>query len=306
MAAHIKPINTRPPALSVVIASVNGWDMLKATLDSLDAQAMRPQMEVIVVDRAGGLVRERLRAEERDLELVEVNERLSIPRMRYLGVRRAKGQIVAILEDHGEVAPGWARAILDAHQGPWGATGGPVENGQTGLVNWAAFLCEYTRYVGPLREGPCDDLPGNNIAYKQVHLARYSHLLEAGKWESWINDRMRADGVPIAAANRMAVRHIKPFRLGEFLAQRFHFSRSFAGMRRAEQSAAKRFVYAMGSLALPPVLYLRIAMNLLRKRRHWAAFAASTPLLLLMLTVGAWGELVGYAWGPGSSLEHVE
>jgi hypothetical protein len=213
---------------------------------------------------------------------------------------------VAILEDHAEVTPGWAQAIFRAHQGPWGAVGGPVENGRFGLVNWAAFLCEYTPYMGPLFEGPCNDLPGNNIAYKHRHLVKYAQVLEAGKWESWINDRLRADGVPTGATNQMVVRHIKPFGLGEFLVQRFHFSRSFAGMRRSEQSSAKRLAYACGSVVLPPVLLLRIAHAVLKKRRHVSKFIASIPLLLLMLTAGAVGEMVGYLTGPGTSLEHVE
>jgi hypothetical protein len=294
------------PALSVVVASVNGWDLLEPTLRSIDSLPERPEMQVIVVDRTGGSTREKLRAHQPRVELVEVSEPLSIPRLRYLGVCRASAPIVAIVEDHGEVNPGWAQAILQAHQGPWGAVGGPVENGRSGFVNWAAFLCEYTPYMGPLSEGPSNDLPGNNVAYKRDHLLKHARVLESGKWESWINDRLRADGVPTGTTNQMVVRHIKPFRLGEFLVQRFHFSRSFAAMRRSEQSPAQRLVYAFGCVALPPVLLLRIARAVLGKKRHRSAFIASIPLLLLMLTAGAVGEMVGYFSGPGTSLEHVE
>jgi hypothetical protein len=31
-----------------------------------------------------------------------------------------------------------------------------------------------------------------------------------------------------------------------------------------------------------------------------------SPLVVLFLTIGAWGELVGYLFGPGTSLEKVE
>src|SRR4051812_41164394 len=41
------------PDLSVVIASVNGWDVLEPTLRALDAQPERPYMEVIVVETVG-------------------------------------------------------------------------------------------------------------------------------------------------------------------------------------------------------------------------------------------------------------
>ena len=50
------------PDLSVVVASVNGWDVLGPTLEALDAQPGRDRIEVIVVDALGGEARERLRS----------------------------------------------------------------------------------------------------------------------------------------------------------------------------------------------------------------------------------------------------
>ena len=296
----------RTPALSVVVASVNGWEMLEPTLRALDAQPERPRMEVIVVEAVGGETRRALREHRPGVEVIAVDARRTIPALRHLGVVRAKGDLVAILEDHGEVAPDWASALLEAHQGPWGAVGGVVENGRTGLVNWAAFFCEYATYMGPVLEGESADLPGNNIAYKRPHLLRHAHELEQGRWESWINDKIRADGVPIASTNKAVVRHIKPFRLGHFLVQRFHFARSYAGMRRVDQSIARRLIYGFGSLALPGLLTLRVTRTAMAKGRNLGQFAASLPLIALFYTVGAAGEMVGYLIGPGDSLSRVE
>jgi hypothetical protein len=308
MTAVMDPRTSRSgtPALSVVVASVNGWDVLGPTLSSLDALPERDRMEVIVVDAVGGETRERIRAHRPAVDLVEVEGRLPIPRLRYRGVCRARGDLVAIIEDHAAVGPGWARAFLDSHEGPWGAVGGIVENGEHGLVNWAVFFCEYTPYMGPVAEGESRDLPGNNIAYKRPHLMRHARVLDDGKWESWINDRLRADGVPLATTNAAVVRHIKPFRLGYFLTQRFHFARSYAGMRRTDQGWPMRLVYVAGSMLLPALLSLRVARTALGKRRHLARFALCFPLVALFLTVGSCGEMVGYLVGPGGSLEKVE
>jgi hypothetical protein len=287
------------------VASVNGWDVLGPTLDALDAQPERDRIEVIVVEAVGESVRGRLRGHQPPVVLV-ASERLPIPHLRYLGVCRARGKVVAILEDHGRVAPDWAAVVLQAHQGPWAAVGGAVENGQGGLLNWAVFFCEYTPYMRPVAEGETADLPGNNIAYKRPHLLRHAHVLQQGQWESWINDRLRADGVPIASTNAMVVHHIKSFRLGDFLVQRFHFARSYAGMRRVSQAPLRRLIYGVGSLALPGLLFARVTWTVLRKRRHLARFALVWPLVALFLTVGAVGEMVGYLFGPGASLEKVE
>jgi hypothetical protein len=293
------------PDLSIVIASVNGWDMLGPTLDALDAQPERAAMEVIVVETVGGEVRRRLRKRQPPVELIE-SGRQAIPRLRHRGVLRARGRLVAILEDHGRVAHDWAARVLEAHRGPWGAVGGAVENGRDGLVNWAVYFCEYAPYMGPVVEGIADDLPGNNIAYKRSHLLRHADALEEGKWESWINDRLRADGVPIVSTGAMVVHHIKPFRLGYFLVQRFHFARSYAGMRRGDQSPARRLAYGLGSLALPALLMARVVKTVLKKRRHLGRFVLAAPLVALFLTVGACGEMIGYLFGPGQSLEKVE
>jgi hypothetical protein len=294
------------PELSVVIASVNGPDLLDATLRSLDALPDRRAIEVVVVAHAGDGIRERLEARDPSVVVVEAEGRRPIPRLRYLGVRRASGPIVAILEDHVEVAPDWSASIREAHDGPCGAVGGVVENGRAGLVNWAAFFTEYTAYMGPVPEGPHHDLPGNNIAYKRPHLWKHAGELDAGRWESWINDRLRADGVELRSSNRMVVRHIKPFPLGTFLTQRFHFGRSFAGMRRVDQSWLERVIYGLGSAALPAILLARIGLRVLRKGRHLGRFAACLPLIVLFLGVGALGEMLGYLVGPGRSLERVE
>jgi len=295
-----------PPVLSVVIASVNGWEMLEPTLRALDAQPERSRMQILVVEAVGGATRRALLDHRPRVEVIAVDEKRTIPALRHLGVIQARGELVAILEDHGEVDPDWASALIEAHEGPWGAVGGVVENGRTGLINWAAFFCEYTPYMGPVLEGESADLPGNNIAYKRPHLLRHAHELEQGRWESWINDNLRADGVPIASTNKAVVRHIKPFRLGHFLVQRFHFARSYAGMRRVDQSVVKRLVYGCGSVALPAMLLLRVTKTAMAKGRNLGHFAASVPLIALFYTVGAAGEMIGYLVGPGDSLSRVE
>jgi hypothetical protein len=279
--------------------------MLEPTLEALDAQPERARMEVIVVETLGGVVRACLRTRQPRVVVIE-SERETIPRLRYRGVCRARGALVAILEDHGRVAPNWAATVLSAHRGPWGAVGGAVENGKDGLVNWAVYFCEYAPYMNPVAEGPAHDLPGNNIAYKRPHLLRHARVLEQGRWESWINDRLRADGVAIVSTAAMVVHHIKPFRLGYFLVQRFHFARSYAGMRRVDQSPVRRLVYGLGSLALPVLLTARVVRTVLRKRRHLGRFVLAAPLVVLFLTAGAIGEMIGYLFGAGASLEKVE
>ncbi len=295
------------PAISVVIASVNGPRLLEQALGALDLEPERSSMEVVVVERKGSSVRGFLEERDQPVKIVAVDEPLSIPRLRHAGALHATGSIVAFLEDHVTVEYGWTKAMVRAvSEGEAAAVGGVVENGKRGIVNAAAYYCEYTRYMYPVPEGAWGDLPGNNIAYRREALFEHLDVLESGKWESWINQRLEEDGARLASTNSAVVLHIKPFRFWHFLTQRFHFSRSFAGMRRVEQSLARRVVYGAGSLALPPILMSRIVKDVLRKRRFGREFIAAAPIVGIFLTAGAVGEMIGYLFGPGDSLERVE
>jgi hypothetical protein len=294
------------PALSVVVASVNGPALLDPTLDALDALPDRDAIEVVVVETTGEATRGRLARRRRPLTIVAVDRREPIPQLRAKGVEHSRGHLVAIVEDHVRVDPGWSSAIRGAHFGDVAAVGGPVENGKPGLVNWAAFFCEYARYMGPVPDGPTGDLPGNNVAYKRDDLLRHLDHLRQGRWESWIHDALLAEGRSLIWSGRAVVHHAKPFALGHFLSQRFLFCRAFAGMRRTSQSWPKRLVYGFGSLALPALLLARTTRTVLAKRRHLGQFLSALPLIGLFFTVGAFGEMAGYLVGPGGSLERVE
>ena len=296
---------TSPAELSIVIASVNGWEVLGPTLAAIDALPERDRIEVVVVETVGETTREQLHAHTRPILMIP-SDRLPIPRLRYRGIAQASGRLIAVIEDHAAVDRDWAAALLNAHDGPWGAVAGAVENGVDGFVNWAVFFCEYAPFMRPVAEGEYADLPGNNIAYKRPDLLKHAQVLDEGKWESWINEKLRVDGVPIASTNAMVVRHIKRFGIAYFLAQRFHFARSYAGMRRCDQSWPIRLVYAAGSLALPALLTVRVTKTVLAKRRHLAKFAMVWPLVALFMTVGAVGEMLGYLAGSGQSLDRVE
>jgi hypothetical protein len=70
--------------------------------------------------------------------------------------------------------------------------------------------------------------------------------------------------------------------------------------------SAKRVIYAVGAPALIPLIYARVARNVLRRRRHRRELVLGTPLLLLYLLATAMGEAVGFAAGGGRSLLRVK
>jgi hypothetical protein len=104
----------------------------------------------------------------------------------------------------------------------------------------------------------------------------------------------------------LEVEHKKEFPFGYFMSQRYHYSRSFAGMRLQGAPLVKRVVYAGATVLLPPLLLWRMARILAAKGGQMGRFVAALPLLLAFMVSYAWGEAVGALGGPGQSLAQVE
>jgi hypothetical protein len=112
--------------LSVVVPSVNGWSDLEGCLNALAPQRDSVKLEVLVADRCGESLRARLRAAFPWVQLIEAPAGTTIPSLRSLAFARARGESVAVIEDHVLVPPGWARRLLDMQKSGEDVVGGAV------------------------------------------------------------------------------------------------------------------------------------------------------------------------------------
>jgi GT2 family glycosyltransferase len=295
------------PLVSVVIASVNGFPALGECLQALALQEGEVPAEVLVVDRCGAETRAAVRARFPSVQVIEAGPGTSVPALRAMGMARAGGSMIAILEDHCNVERGWLLAIARQREAGALVVGGAVENGSVArAVDWAAFFCEYARFMPPVPRGVVREITGNNSVYDRATLARLGPEARAEVWESFLHQRLRELGVPFHSDPDLAVTHKKTFGYAQFLAQRYHYSRSFAAMRLRGAPWWKRMAYACATPLLPPLLMGRMIGVLARKRRHAARFVQASPALATFLVSWAWGEAAGALFGAGRSLERVE
>lgn len=299
--------STERPKISVVIASVNGPSYVGACLDSLEKQTLRDQAEVIVADCHGDGVTELIRRSYPDVRLLSFRERKSIPELRAIGMKNSRGEIIAVTEDHCLADSRWYERILAAHQAQRGAVGGAVENASVErLVDWAVYFCEYNAYMNPVPAGEVGDIPGNNASYKREFLGHWGDMLDGGFWESFLHQRLQEKGVRLFSDPAIVVYHKKSFGFGEFMSQRYHYARSYAGMRVKGASLPIRLCYAGFCSLLPALLVARIGARVWSKKRFRGKFLQALPLLLIFSLSWAFGEFWGYLLGPGESLKKVE
>ena len=304
------PVLPAPPTpeVAVVVPLVNDLPAVDRCLEALAVARRGVRCEVVVVDRCGGSRRESIRRRHPWVRLVEADAGVSIPELRAIGVAASRADIVAIIEDHCIVGRGWLAAARDAHRrhaaSGCGAVGGPIENGAVNrVVDWAAFLCEYSDAMPPLEDGEVDSLPGNNVAYRRAVLEAIGEASYGRRWEYFWHQEIRRRGYRMYRTAEMQVSHDRPFGVAEYLSQRFHYSRSFAAMRAVGAGPLRRCGYALGTVVLPAVLLRRIVTQ--AATRQGRRVLASLPLLGVFTVSWAAGEFVGYLCGAGGSLERV-
>jgi glycosyltransferase involved in cell wall biosynthesis len=291
------------PALSVVVTSVNGQPYLGKCLETLAERCNGA--EVIVADWTDEETRAAVRERWPTVRLLSFDEPKAVPELRAAGISAATAPVVALIEDHCLVAPGWGERLVAGHRAGYGVVGGPIRNVATRRVrDWAAFFCEYSAVMEPMPRGPVAGLPGMNVSYDRDALAAIEDLLREGRWENWLHPRLQQRGFELWCEPGAVVEHDKDFDFGEFLSQRYHYSRSYAGMRNPELGR-RRPLYALATPLLVPLLYYRMARNVFPRGRARRQFVLATPLILLYVTVWAFGELVGYVFGGGRSLLKV-
>lgn len=294
------------PDLSVIIPSVNGFGDLEGCLRALEAQRKDVALEALVVDRLGDSVRNRVRDRFPWARLIDVPAGTTIPEMRAIGFAAASAPAVGVIEDHVLVREGWAKQMLAAIGGGAAVVGGPIENAATNtLMDWASFLCEYSHCIPPLPEGRVDWLPGNNVVYTRKVLDAHAAVIAEHKWENRLHDAIRDSGTPLLCRPEIVADHKKHFTFGEYMSQRYLYSRSYAGARVRGAPLTKKLVYAVGSLVLPPVLFLRTVSRIRAKDRHQAELKRSLPYIAFFVVAWAAGEFVGYVAGAGDSLSKV-
>jgi hypothetical protein len=288
--------------LSVVVPAVNTLADVAGCLEALERQDART--EVIVVDRIG--CGESVARLFPSVRIIPVAPRTTIPEMRAEAFRAARAPAIAVIEDHVIVPEGWARRMLDVLAEGKKVVGGSVENAATRtLMDWAAFLCEYSHCIPPIEGGSVAWLTGNNVVYAKTVIDAHRDTVNAGKWENHLHDTLKSEGIELHCRPDIVVGHKKHYTFTEYMSQRYLYARSYAGARVAGATLPKKLAYGAGAFALPPVLLLRTVSRIVKKRKHLGLLARSLPLISLFVTSWGAGEVVGYVFGPGDSLSKV-
>lgn len=280
---------TEGPGVSVVVASFCGEAALGRCLASLSPQASGGEVIVATAVEVGAPLRDRFPL----VRFVEAPEGTSVFRLRSLGVRQARGRLVALTEDHCEVAPDWLRRLAAAHGAGHRVVGGPVDNALPGIFAWALFLVEYGVLLPPLPEGPGRVLSGVNAAYARESLEACRSTWEEAFHENEVHDALRAEHGLHCVEAAWVRSHLR-IGLREALAHLFRGGRQFGAYRGARIGQLKRLTLALAAPLVPGLLLWRIVKALARRRpSRLLTLLLGLPIVMLLLVAWSAGEVAG-------------
>ena len=289
-----------PLTLTVTIATNDGWQTLRQAYAPLREQAEAAGAEILLADGSGGLppAPGELGPTTRWIEMPGSD----ISEMRMRAYREARGQIIAMTEDHVLVAPDWVEAVLRAHRehSEAAAIGGAVRNGSPRHdVDWASFYSGHAPFLAPLPAGPVEYLSGINVSYKRSALRGALTPMGDRAIETLVNDQIKAAGGVLVADDRLVVTHLQSRGIRSTTRLHYYAGRHFEGTRRATQTDATG--RAVRAIALPLPRAAKRLATALRRGEPVGRVARVIPAIVLLATAQAAGELVGIFRGPGRS-----
>jgi len=298
------------PALSVILPTSRGIAHVARTLRALRAQTVRHRLELVIVAPSASITLDPDMAEGfAGVQVIGFGDVTSSSnRARVAGIRVARAPIVALAEDHSFPEPGWAEALLAGHaEGTWAAVGPVVCNANPATaVSWANFLLEYGPWTESAQRGAATHLPGHNSSYRRGLLLAYGDKLETMmEAESILQWDLRHHGHQLLLEPAARTHHLNFSKLSSSIKLRFNGGRQFAAVRSAEWPLLKRLLYVLGAPLIPLVRLRRSVALLVRWPARRGLLPRVLPVLAAAVALDGFGEMVGYAAGPGSSSSHL-
>jgi hypothetical protein len=300
--------------LSVIVAIVSDTtglpdaNHLGPCLAALTQQTGAPAMEIIVphLPEVAGIAAVRNRYP--GVRFVEITDlktytgrsgsREHHDELRSRGIALARGRIVALIEDVGAAAPGWAAAMVASHERPFSGIGGAIENGVDRPLNWAVYFCDFLRYQNPLPEGESPIASDANVSYKMAALEKIRPVWREVFHEASVNGALRERGERFGLAPGAVVyQRRRGLQIGSALRERFVWGRSYAATRARLAGTPRRVFWAVFAPALPLILFYRMTAMAAAKRRTLGAYIKASPLLAALVVGSALGEFSGYLTG---------
>jgi hypothetical protein len=282
------------PLLSVAVVVGALRERAQRVVRAVAEQDVAADLELLILDL------------ERDREPIEIPAPLrarhialpggTISHAKGEAVRRASAPAVAFLEDHCYPRPGWARALIEAHRGPWAAVGYAFENANPDRwFSRSAMVSDYGVFVDPER-GVADFISGNNVSYKCHALLAFGDRLDGLLMVDYnVHLALRARGERLFIEPRALAAHENYTRMSDLGNANRSYCRAMAANRARGWGRRRRLFYAVATpVAAPAIKFVRLARSVAARPRAALPTLSALPVIIAAYAWSAAGEARGY------------
>jgi hypothetical protein len=289
------------PVLTVVLVAGNSRERAQRMLRSVLDQDGADQIVVFVYDRAYHPVRDLSEFSHPGVTYEAVDRQSTLGQLQKRALLNARTEIIAFIEEHVSLPPGWARESLRLHAlGYTGVTGTFVPG--NAHHHWAriGFLMTYGEYVLPSEGGETTNIPADNASFIRSKLLKFEEELELlFNTDVLLTRRLIAQGEKLYRAGNLALKHSSESSFFGGWTALFYWNQMYI-CNRAVIEKWSRTRKLLRLLSSPLVPFVRTFKGLRRAVGNSAdlrKFFADSPSLFSLHTGAAAGIAAGLLFG---------
>ncbi len=295
------------PVLSVIVVTGFLRKLSSHVLQALLRQNIIDRMEILVVDCVSADTPPFPGSDHECVRLINMPADTNFEVAMVVGIRAARAPVVALLEEHCIVLPGWAEALVEAHKEPWGAVCGEVINGnpELGTSNAEFMTARNIRWQSPAEKGEVFMIDGHNSSYKRDILLGYGDQLEMMlRAEAVLLLKMREDGHKLLLEPAAKFIHVNEASLRSASSSLYYWHRIFGHTRAVifHWSISQRLMRLLILPLLPWWHSAKTLLYILKKRRdQLSRFMINAPMILWLYYCESMGQAMGLLFGEGQA-----
>ena len=239
----------------------------------------------------------------------------SVPEKRYYALLESQADTLLIFEDTTRPIDRVAETLLEFSDwldtagmvGPLYLSGGLSSEEKALALLEYSFVCfsntEHSKQEARARSGKkANRMPGNILCYKKNRVYRVIPDQDTGIYEGRIDNHLEEVGEIIRFNDGFQFEYAGGDKDGTRLISRFLHGRLYAGQLKSSLSKGQLFLRILRSPFLPLVFFVRVEKDL--ARNHYGPVSIPVKAWIFIFSI-AWsaGEMVGYIFGQGKSLE---
>lgn len=295
------------PELAALLVVGDSREHGQRALDSLYAQTIAANMEIVVVDlKTNNAPELSVSPHTTPTQYLTLGTTATWAQGRAVAARLATAPVLAFIEGHCVAEAGWAAALVRAHAEPWAAVGYAFTNPHPeSYLSRATLASKYGSWLHPTASRPARVLPCGNVAYKRDALLSLGDEMENLLTPDFVvHERFNQQGMGMYVESNAIVAHNSQVKLSDLLTSSFLFCRVLASKRADTQrwGRLKRIGYGLATpIVSPGVALWRLFSSHSDSPSDWSTLLMYLPVVLAKGVASALGESVGYLGGAGSS-----